>query len=176
MSGPIVRAVGKGFVKLVAALNAMATVWIFLIMFLTTGDVLGRVFLNAPITGTPELIKVSLVGIIFLQLPHTFWMNRHVRSELILTKLGPTSREILNSLACLVGVAVFLGIFATSWSAAVTSWEILEYEGEGALRVPVYPIRTLILLGSLITSILFAVRLIQKIRLLFRVNRKGEAV
>lgn len=176
MAAPKVQGVGKGFVKFVSALNAMATVWIFLIMFLTTGDVLGRVFFNAPITGTPELIKVSLVGIVFMQLPHAFWMNRHIRSDLILTKLGPTSRELFNGLAYLVGAAVFLGIFATSWSVTVTSWEILEYEGEGALRVPVYPIRTIILLGSLVTSILFTVRFIQKIRLMFRVNRNKEGV
>jgi TRAP-type C4-dicarboxylate transport system permease small subunit len=172
----MIRGVGKGFAKFVSALNAMATAWIFLLMFLTTADVLGRVLFSAPITGTPELIKVSLVGIIFMQLPHTFWMNRHIRSELILTKLGPTGRELLNSLAYLVGAAVFVGIFATSWSGAVMSWEILEYEGEGALRVPVYPIRTLILLGSLVTSILLTVRFIQNIQRIFRGNRKKEGI
>ena len=92
MAAPTVQGVGKGFVKFVSILNAMATLWIFLIMFLTTADVLGRMFFNAPITGTPELIKVSLVGIVFMQLSHTFWMNRHIRSELILSKLGPISR------------------------------------------------------------------------------------
>lgn len=174
MAAPFIHNVGKRLVTFVATLNAVATVWIFLIMFLTTADVLGRVFFNAPITGTPELIKVSLVGIIFMQLPHTFWMNRHIRSELILSKLGPINRELFNSLAYLMGAAVFFGILVTSWSATVTSWEILEYEGEGALRVPVYPIRTIILLGSLVTSVLLTVRFIQNIRIMFRANRKKE--
>jgi TRAP-type C4-dicarboxylate transport system permease small subunit len=101
-------------------------------------------------------------------------MNRHIRSELILSKLGPINRELFNSLAYLMGAAVFFGILVTSWSATVTSWEILEYEGEGALRVPVYPIRTIILLGSLVTSVLLTVRFIQNIRIMFRANRKKE--
>jgi TRAP-type C4-dicarboxylate transport system permease small subunit len=176
MAVPTVQDVGKGFARFVSTLNAVATLWIFLLMFLTTADVLGRVLFNTPITGTPELIKVSLVGIIFMQLPHAFWMNRHIRSELILTRLGPTTRALFNSLAYLVGAAVFLGIFATSWSATITGWEILEYEGEGALRVPVYPIRTILLLGSLITSILFTVRFIQHVRLMFGANRKEKGV
>jgi len=167
----MIQSLGKGFLKFVSALNAVATLWIFLIMFLMTGDVLGRLLFNAPITGTPELVKISLVGIIFMQMPHTIWKNRHIRSELILTRLGPVKRKMLNGLAYLLGAAVFLGIFSSSWSPTVMSWEMLEYEGEGALRVPVYPIRTIILLGSLITSILFTVRFIQ---LFFRTNLKKE--
>ena len=38
--------------------------------------------------------------------------------------------------------------FVSSWSGTIYAWKIFEYEGEGALRVPVYPIKSLILLGS----------------------------
>ncbi|MEW6666121.1 MAG: TRAP transporter small permease [Thermodesulfobacteriota bacterium] len=167
-----IQEIWKGFIKFVSTLNAVATLWIFLLMFLTTADVLGRVLFNMPITGTPELIKVSLVGILFMQLPHAFWMKRHIRSELILMKLGPAGRALFNCLAYLLGAAVFIGIFATSWSATVTAWDILEYEGEGALRVPVYPVRTILLLGSLITAVLFVVRFMQGIYPLFGAKRK----
>ena len=69
---------GEGFAKfrtaaarVTSVMNAVATFWIFVIMFLMTGDVLGRVLFNRPITGTPEIVKVSIVGIVFLQIPHT---------------------------------------------------------------------------------------------------------
>ena len=174
MANPVTNRFGKGFLKVVSAMNAIATFWIFLIMFLMTGDVFGRVLFSLPITGTPELVKVSLVGIIFMQMPHTFWMNRHIRSEFILMKVGPVSRGVLNCVAYLLGAAIFLGIFVSSWSATVMSWDILEFEGEGALRVPVYPIRTIILVGSSLTAILFAVRFIQNIHLISKISRQGK--
>ena len=34
----------------------------------------------------------------------------------------------------------------------ILSWEISEYEGEGALRVPVYPVRTFIVVMSVIAA------------------------
>ena len=43
------------------------------------------------------------------------------------------------------------------------AWEIGEYEGEGALRVPTAPIRTILVLGAALTMILYAVRTIEKL-------------
>ncbi len=154
----------KVLIRFTSALNAMATAWIFLIMFLMTGDVVGRVLFNHPITGTPELVKISIVGIVFMQMPHTLWIGRHIRSDMILQKVSPKNREWLELLASVAGALVFLAIFVASWPATVTAWHISEFEGEGALRVPVYPIRSLILLGSALTAVIFILQSAQSIR------------
>ena len=158
-----VRKIGKGFVAFTAFLNGIATFWTFMIMFLMTGDVLGRVLFNAPITGTPELVRISIVGIIFMHIPHTLWVNRHIRSDIILSRLKPRTKSIFEIFMFLVGAAVFLGIVTSSWGRMITSWQILEYEGEGALRVPVYPIRSLVILGSALTAVIFLYRIVERV-------------
>lgn len=163
----------KSLSKFTAVLNAIATIWIFAIMFLMAGDVLGRIFLNHPITGTPELVKISIVGIVFMQMPHTLLKGRHIRSEIIVQRLKITKSIWLELLASLAGALVFIALFVASWSATVTSWEILEYEGEGALRVPVYPIRSIILLGSALTAIIFMAQLAKTIKEMWNIYRRA---
>lgn len=162
------------FTRFTAALNAIATLWIFFLMFLMTGDVIGRVLFNYPITGTPELVKISIVAIVFLQMPHTLLTNRHIRSDIIMDRVSPRNALLLQLMACVAGGLIFLFIFIASWPTTVTSWKLLEFEGEGALRVPVYPIRSIILLGSLLTSIIFSIQAVQAVRKL-RNHRKRAA-
>jgi len=164
---------GKAFLRFGSILNACASVWIFMIMFLVTGDVLGRVFLNKPITGTPEFVKISIVGIVFMQIPHTLWMKRHIRSDILLQRMRGRLRQIFRSFSYLLGVAIFLLIFLSSWNPTVTAWKILEFEGEGSVRIPTYPIRTLILLGSAMTTVIYAGRLFHNLRMLLK-KRPGD--
>ena len=48
------------------------------------------------------------------------------------------------------------------------SYRMLEFEGEGSLSVPVYPIRTLILLGSLMTTLTYFLKLADSVRILLK--------
>ena len=162
----------RGFIKFVSSLNALATFWIFAIMVLITCDVVGRGLFNHPLTGTPEFVKVSLVGIVFLQIPHTFWNNRHIRSTIIQMRVRPLTRTILDAAANVLGGAVFLGVFMASWTRALTAFRIKEFEGE-VVRIPVYPIRIIILVGSAVAVLLFCARLIDNIRVARRHYSKG---
>lgn len=143
-------------------------------MFLMSGDVLGRILFNHPITGTPELVKISIVGIVFMQMPHTLLKGRHIRSEIIIQRLSVKKSIWLEVLASLAGALVFIALFVSSWPATVTSWEILEFEGEGALRVPVYPIRSLILLGSALTAIIFLAQLAKTFKEMWILYRRAS--
>jgi TRAP-type C4-dicarboxylate transport system permease small subunit len=149
-------------VKFAFFMNAAATMWIFLLMFFMTADVFGRIFLNHPLTGAPELVKVSLVGVIYLHMPHTLWIGRHIRSDLLSSKMGNKLRTTMDVVMHILGVALFAGIFFGSWDAMIEAWEISEYEGEGALRVPTAPIRTILVLGAGLTMIIYVYRAIEK--------------
>lgn len=158
----------RSVVKLSAVINAVSSFWTFLIMFLVTADVLARTFFNSPILGVPELVKLSIVGIVFMSFAHTLETDRFIRSDVIIQILGPTGKEILNFLAYILGIAVFVAIFVASWGPTVESYQVWEFEGEGALRVPAYPIRTLILLGSLMTVLIYVFKLSDSIRALLK--------
>ena len=61
----------RSFFALVAGLNSVGTMWIFALMVLINVDVLSRYLLNAPIQGVSEVVALSIVGIVFLQISDT---------------------------------------------------------------------------------------------------------
>jgi TRAP-type C4-dicarboxylate transport system permease small subunit len=128
-------------------------------MLLIVGDVGGRYFFNSPISGTPELAKISIVAILFLGITKTLKLGRHVRGTALADRLPPEYAEGLEILANGFGLILFALLCYSSWHLTWDAWEIGEYEGEGALRVPTYPLRTLILFSSILMSTQFAVNI-----------------
>jgi TRAP-type C4-dicarboxylate transport system permease small subunit len=163
MGGKMIKGFIAVVVKFTSFMNAAATVWTFLLMFFMTADVFGRIFLNHPLTGAPELVKVSLVGVVYLHMPYTLWIGRHIRSDLLSSRMGPRLRITMDVVMHILGAALFAGIFFASWDGMFEAWEIGEYEGEGALRVPTAPIRTILVLGTGLTMFLYSVRTIEKL-------------
>jgi len=162
------------FIRWSSVLNSMATFWLFSIMVIIIADVIGRGIFNRPLMGTPEIVKASIVGITFIQLPHSVYVNRTIRSDALLNRMRPFTSEVVTMISYLMGMALCLAIFVSSWSHTKTSWQILEYEGEGSLHVPAYPIRTLILVGAATTGVHFIVKLFGcLITLLDRFKKKG---
>ncbi len=163
-AGAVVRRV---FDRTAEVANGLGSAWILGLMFLIVGDVLGRalsgalfrltgVAVNLSIRGTPELVKLSIVGIVFLQVAHTLRHGRHVRSTLVVNRLRPRLREALTLVAHLVGAALCALIVWSSWDNMVRGWRIGEFEGEGALRVPVAPSRTIVIAGTALLGLQFA--------------------
>lgn len=146
----------------VSLLNAMAAIWAFVLAFLILADVLGRV-VGLAFQGTVELVANSIVAIVFLQFPLTIVRGRFLRSTVIYDAVSDRGRQVIDLMSCLLGLGIFVAIAWGGWADMITSFRIGEFEGEGALRVPVYPTRAIIFVMSVL-SILCYVQLI--IRLL----------
>jgi len=114
------KKVGTAYIKLISILGGIATAWLFGIMFLMIADILGRVLFNQPVKGASELIKTSIVAIVFMQIPYTLWVGRHIRSELLISRLKPATREMLLSVMYLFGAGVFIVIIFASWETMIT--------------------------------------------------------
>ena len=61
----------RATVAIMRLANVVATLWIILLMLLIVGDILGRELFGNPIAGVPEMVKFSIVGIVFLQISHS---------------------------------------------------------------------------------------------------------
>ena len=61
-----------GMHYLIKAMNALGTLWIFALVVLLNTDVLGRNFFGKPLLGVPEILSISIVGIVFLQLAQRY--------------------------------------------------------------------------------------------------------
>lgn len=156
----------KGFDRFVSFLSFMGAVWIVLIMLTIVADVVGRIF-HHPLTGTSEIVRNSIVGITFLQLAHVLKNGRHIRTTLIMDRLPYKGKMIINGFASLLGIILFALLVLKSWTPTWDSLTTGEYEGEGALNVPTFPAHFLVLFGSFVMALQFAVNLILSIRNLF---------
>lgn len=149
-----------GFDRLVGALaralHMLAAAWLFVLALLILADVLGRGVFNQPVPGTAEIVANSLVAIAFLQLSHAIRMHGMLRAELLQPYVpGWLWRSFIVG-GYVVGALFFLAIAYASWEPMLNAWEIKEWQGEGALRVPTYPLRSLIVAMCVMAAICYA--------------------
>lgn len=119
-----------------------------MLAFLIFIDVIGRSFFNAPLTGTSEIIKNSIVSITFLQLPLAIYRGGMIRAGVIFSAVGPQWRQSLRIFGTLLGLIFFAAIAYISWEPALQALAVREYEGEGSLRVPTWPLRFVVVAMS----------------------------
>ena len=84
--------------------------WIVALMLLINTDVVGRDLFDAPVRGATELVSLSIVGIVFLQLADTLARGRMTRADVLLDRLKHTRPALaawLQALYHLVGALHF---------------------------------------------------------------------
>ena len=160
-----------------AALNVLGTLWIVAITILITADVTGRAFFDSPIFGVPEIVKISVVGIVWLQMSYTLKIDGHLRSHIIIDRVNPRLREVFHLLTYLLGLTIFALIIYSGWDTMIDAWVDGEFEGEAPVRVPTYPIRSIVLLGAFLTSVQFLFLFVDSLKRLIvskDADRKGN--
>lgn len=144
------------FGSLVALMNSIGTCWIFVLLMLINSDIISRTAFDSPVPGVTEIVGMSIVACVFLQLAHALRMGRLTRSDIFLGKLGRHSRLkfILEAVYNLVG-ALMLGLLLFyTYPTFINAWTIGEYEGSaGGFTAPVWPVRLIIVIGCLIAAI-----------------------
>lgn len=140
-------------------LAAVGTVWIFVLMLLVVADVLGRNFLDAPITGVAEFAARSVASIVFLQLAAAICTGRMTRSDFLLRLIGRRSLGALKAIEVLnvvVGALLFLALAAISWPEFTAALQSAEFFGvQGVYTVPTWPFRLLIVVGSVFAALAY---------------------
>jgi TRAP-type C4-dicarboxylate transport system permease small subunit len=152
-----VRNLDDALRRILSALSVIGTLWIAAMTMLIVADVTGRAVFASPIFGVPEIVKISVVAIVWLQMPYTLRVGGHLRTGFVLDRLSPRMRAAFDLLACLLGIAVFSAVVWSGWADMIEAWDIGEFEGEAPVRVPTAPIRTITLLGAGLMAVQFVV-------------------
>lgn len=147
-------------------LLAIAAVLAFLLSFLVCADVIGRVVFNSPVQGTPEIVSSSIVVICFLQAAYAIRSGGMIYVDALTRHLPARAQRICEILGALLGIAFFGLICWGSLDPAFYSWTSSEFEGEGALRVPTWPARFVVVLGSFLATFNYVLFAIERIRAL----------
>ena len=83
---------------------------------------------------------------------------------MFIDKLPPAGQKWLRVAVNLLGFLVFLGMVWATYPSYIDAYDIGEYEGEGALRVPTWPVRGLVLLMSGLTTFAYVTMIILDIQ------------
>jgi TRAP-type C4-dicarboxylate transport system permease small subunit len=159
-------------VRAIYAVNRVAqfisSAWVVCLALIILIDVVGRGIFSAPFKGAPEIIGNSIAVMAFLQAPHAISLRAMLRGELVDQYLSPGARRMLDAFCYMLGTALFAAICYASIDPAVHAWDIGEYEGEGALRVPTYPVRMVIIALSALASLNYFVLFLCELGLISR--------
>ena len=145
----------------VSSLNALGSVWIFFVMILVNCDAFGRTLFNHPVEGVIEIIELSIVGIVFLQLADATRVGRLTRSDGLLNFTLRRAQPVGRVLGMLWEILSILFMAIVLWGSTILligSIENNHYVGaDGVFTFPEWPVKTVIIIGCAATLVQFAV-------------------
>lgn len=155
---------------IISVMNSIGTAWVFVLLVIINLDIGGRALFNHPIRGVPEIVALSIVGCVFLQIAHTLRVGRLTRSDILLDwvqKKHPRLRFFLEGVYFLIGAGLMALLFNASIPLFTKAWRIDEYVGaEGDFMAPVWPVKMIILIGCVAATIQFLIMAGRQFRLM----------
>ena len=152
-AGGATRAVGRSWLGYVTAgLNAMGTLLVFWLLVMLNADIGSRWLFNQPIAGVSELVALSFVAIVFLQVPHALRLGRLTVADTLFgryAKAFPRAAKWTSAFYNLVGAALFIMILWSCLPHFERAWSgNLFYGNPGSFTAPLWPAKLVVLIGT----------------------------
>lgn len=151
------------FGSLVSGMNATGSCWIVVLMMLINVEAVGRSAFNQPIIGAIEMIEISVVGIVFMQLADSLRRGVLTRSDglfNIVLRRNPSAGHVMAVGTHLFGTVFMVLILWGSVPFFVDSWVNDYYIGvDGMFTAPVWPVALIIVFAVIVTMIQFLIML-----------------
>ena len=151
---------------IVRTLLLAAAVIILLLGFLVCADVIGRTVFNSPVKGTPEMVSMSIVIICFLLAGYAVQSGGMIYTDVLASKFAARGQAFALLLSAILGILFFGIIVWGGYGLALNAVISGEYQGEGALRVPAWPARITVLIGSTLVVFSYVMHAIRAVRVL----------
>lgn len=119
-------------------LGGVAALLLVALALLTCVDVVGRYFLNQPLTGAFELTELAMGALVFSSLPLVTLRRQQVTVDLFESFVPRAWRRAQNTLADLVAAACAGVIAWQLWRKAANM--VSAGETTATLEIPVYPL------------------------------------
>ena len=132
-------------------MNRVASVALFVMMFLTIADVFLRKVFSRSILGTVEVTEFLMLILVFFALAQTEVLNGHVKVDLVMGRFSERTQAAVDMITQLICFLMF-GLF--TWSALVYSGKMREVaEVSQDLWLPMYPFVYVVVVGCAILSL-----------------------
>jgi len=137
-------------------LDRIASIILFFMMLLTVADVFLRKVFSRPIMGSVEVTEFMMVGLVFFSLAQTEVLNRHVKVDLLMSRLGERTQGLIDMITQFV---CFLLFGAITWSTLVYSAK-MRASGEVSqdLWIPIYPFVYIVVVGCALLSLILFIK------------------
>ncbi|MCF8476746.1 MAG: TRAP transporter small permease [Pseudolabrys sp.] len=148
--------------RFVAILNAFGSLWVLGIVLLICTDSFGRSFFNKPFDGVNEIVAVSMAFVVFCQLADTIRLDKLTRSDSFLPRLQASRSLLARLVVCsfdVLGMAIMIAIIIGTVPLLIESIERGYFVGEaGIFTFPDWPIKAMVVFGSIMATLCFGVR------------------
>ena len=140
-------------------MNTIGSVWIFVLMVLIDTDAFSRTLFNHPFHGVNEMVEMSIVGIVFMQLGDATRRGRLTRSDGfygLLQSRKPMAGHALGAIFDLLSVIFFIIVLYGVIPELYDAWRFDYFVGEeGLFTVAEWPIKFILVLGCTVTMLQF---------------------
>ena len=117
--------------------------------------------------GTPEIVSLSIVMICWLQAAYAVRSGGMIRVDAVHVHLPARAQRCVRRVRRAARDRVFRAhLLGQHRSRRSTPGRSNEFEGEGALRVPAWPARFLVVLGSFLAAFNYLLLAIERLRAL----------
>jgi len=165
-----VSGVGRVFDRFVGILTGVAVGLLVPMMFLVTGDVIGRYVFNSPIPAVFEMNSHFLmVMVVFFPLAYVHHKKEHVFVTLFTDRLPSGGKALLQGISAILGLTVYALIGWYGLQKAILSTRLLEYI-PGIVDVPVWISKWIIPIGCLAFCIELARDVFNQFKTVFGVS------
>jgi tripartite ATP-independent transporter DctM subunit len=145
------------FSRMIGLMNGAGVIWTFALTFLICADIFGRTVLDSPIRGVAEIVSLSLVASVFLQLAFAISQRRLTTVEFLVMRLRTSQPRLAldwNAVVSVAGVAMCLAIAAGMWPDLWRAFRTAEFAGvPGLFSVSVWPIKLIVFVGALVAAV-----------------------
>ena len=149
-------------------LNIIGSLLILMLMVVIGLDVARRNLMGLPVPGVPEIVTLSIVAIVFLQVPQALKDGRLTRTETLeffLEANHPRSLRLVRSLFDLIGIAVVAVIVSMTVPLLVDAWRTDDYIGSiGSFTAPTWPVKAAIVVGGAFMILQFVAGIVRRHR------------
>ena len=144
-------------------MNGAGVVWVFALTFLICADIAGRTLFDSPLQAVPEIVALSLIACVFLQLAFAVDGARLTRADIFLSQIRRRSDSTAGGLErffAIAGALVLLAMAAGAWPDFVRALRTAEFVGvEGIYTLPITPIKFIVVLGAVTAALSYLLSL-----------------
>lgn len=147
------------FRRFIQWMNGAGVVWVFALTFLICADITGRTLFDSPLQAVPEIVALSLIACVFLQLAFAVHGGRLTRADILLSQIRRRNAGMaagLERFFAIAGALVLLAMTAGAWPDFLRAFRTSEFVGvEGIYTLPITPIKFIVVLGAATAALSF---------------------